>query len=80
MKHHRNWTVEHRPDGIIIWTFPTGRQYTTRPEPILVLTSHNPPINHPTAGEQAQQNEDELTDDDTDAAPTAAPPDDDPPF
>jgi hypothetical protein len=41
-KHHDNWTVKHGPNGTITWTSPTGRQYTTQPEPI----NEPPPHQH----------------------------------
>jgi hypothetical protein len=31
LKQHPRWTVEQRPDGLIVWTAPTGRQATTEP-------------------------------------------------
>jgi Domain of unknown function (DUF222) len=78
MKHHGNWTVDHGPDGTITWTSPTGRTYTTTPEPI-PIPSHHPTINHTIANDQAQQGEIETTDGDPDSAQPDTP-DDDPPF
>ncbi|MDZ8276685.1 DUF222 domain-containing protein [Microbacterium aquimaris] len=32
LKHHGGWALEHRDDGDVIWTSPTGRRYLVRPE------------------------------------------------
>jgi Domain of unknown function (DUF222) len=81
LKHHGNWTVEHGEHGTIIWTSPTGRQYITRPEPIMELPSHHHPTTAcPAAGDKAQHGEGEpATDNDPDSAQPATP-DDAPPF
>ncbi len=31
LKQHPGWTAEHRADGTIRWTMPSGRQHTTEP-------------------------------------------------
>ena len=31
LKQHPRWTAEHLADGIVRWTMPSGRQYTTEP-------------------------------------------------
>jgi len=34
LKHRGQWSMSHEPDGTITWTSPTGRPYTTTPEPV----------------------------------------------
>jgi Domain of unknown function (DUF222) len=31
VKHSPGWSVEHRPDGVLEWTTPVGRRFTTEP-------------------------------------------------
>jgi Domain of unknown function (DUF222) len=80
LKHHGAWTVEHGDHDALVWTSPTGRRYTTTPEPI-PLPSQHPTIKHITAdNEGAQHGESEpTTDDDPDSAQPATP-DEAPPF
>lgn len=35
MKHHTAWTVEQISPGVLVWTSPTGRKHTDRPEPVV---------------------------------------------
>ena len=35
MKHHTAWTVEQTSPGVLVWTSPTGRKHTDRPEPVV---------------------------------------------
>jgi hypothetical protein len=35
MKHHTAWTVEQVSPGVLVWTSPTGRKHTDRPEPVV---------------------------------------------
>jgi Domain of unknown function (DUF222) len=77
LKHHGNWTVDHGPDGTITWTSPTGRTYTTTPEPIPI--PNHPTIKHTSADDEAWQGEIETTNGEPDSAQTTEP-DDDPPF
>jgi hypothetical protein len=77
LKHHSTWTIHHGENSTLTWTSPTGRHYTTQPEPILVPTSHHPTIEPP--ADEAQQREDEPTADDPNSAQLAES-DDEPPF
>ncbi|WP_159801808.1 HNH endonuclease signature motif containing protein [Arthrobacter zhaoguopingii] len=44
MKHEAGWSVRQHPGGVLAWTSPTGRNYSTRPE--------DPPAAvHPDAGQ-----------------------------
>ena len=35
VKHHTAWTVEQTAPGVLVWTSPTGRTHTDRPEPVV---------------------------------------------
>ena len=35
LKHHTAWTVEQTAPGVLVWTSPTGRAHTDRPEPVV---------------------------------------------
>lgn len=35
MKHSTAWTVEQLSPGVLVWTSPTGRKHTDRPEPVV---------------------------------------------
>jgi hypothetical protein len=35
MKHHTAWTVEQISPGVLVWTSPTGRKHTDRPEAVV---------------------------------------------
>jgi hypothetical protein len=38
MKHLTPWTVQQTAPGILVWTSPTGRKHTDRPEPVIRFT------------------------------------------
>lgn len=38
LKHHTAWTVEQTSPGVLVWTSPTGRRHTDRPEPVVRFT------------------------------------------
>ena len=38
MKHLTPWTVEQIAPGVLVWTSPTGRKHTDRPEPVIRFT------------------------------------------
>jgi hypothetical protein len=35
LKHNTPWTVEQVSPGVLVWTSPTGRRHTDRPEPVV---------------------------------------------
>ena len=39
LKHHTNWTVQQHPNGVLIWTSPTGRVYPDTPARTLEFTA-----------------------------------------
>jgi hypothetical protein len=41
VKHHTAWTVQQTAPGVLVWTSPTGRQHTDRPEPVIRFTPDN---------------------------------------
>ncbi|MBG6059611.1 hypothetical protein IWX89_003074 [Cryobacterium sp. MP_M3] len=51
MKTQTRWTVTQKPGGILTWTSPTGREFTTEPATILptVLPTGPPTAGPPTA-------------------------------
>lgn len=38
LKHHTAWTVRQTTPGVLVWTSPTGRAHTDRPEPTVRFT------------------------------------------
>lgn len=43
VKHHTDWQVKQRPGGVLHWTAPTRRRYTTRPPGAVRFTPEPPP-------------------------------------
>jgi len=41
MKHLTPWTVQQTAPGILVWTSPTGRAHTDRPEPVIRFTPND---------------------------------------
>jgi hypothetical protein len=41
LKHVTPWTVHQTAPGILVWTSPTGRTHTDRPEPVVRFTPHD---------------------------------------
>ncbi|MCR2825085.1 HNH endonuclease signature motif containing protein [Microbacterium sp. zg.Y909] len=39
LKHHTAWSVEQRPDGMLVWTSPTGRVYSDIPQRVLEFSA-----------------------------------------
>ncbi len=39
LKHNTAWSVEQRPDGVLVWTSPTGRVYTDIPQRALEFSA-----------------------------------------
>ncbi len=35
LKHETEWRVEQRPNGVFVWTSPSGHRYIVEPEPLL---------------------------------------------
>jgi hypothetical protein len=45
LKHQTTWTVEQQGNGVLTWTSPGGRRYTTHPD--VLLTAPEPPPEKP---------------------------------